>query len=107
MSQLDCQKAALCVADLVGMTHPGWKDPKQCAPFETRTEAFPMQQTDELQVFHFREPILCVGGRLKVSLSHESYVLSLFHTQADKVLAYAICTPAITKATFTYQGVCE
>ena len=35
--------------------------------FQTVTEAFPMQHKDELQVFTFREPILCIGGLLKVS----------------------------------------
>ena len=29
------------------------------------SETFTMQQKDELQVFTFREPILCVGGLLK------------------------------------------
>ena len=34
--------------------------------FETVTETFPMLQRDELQAFTFREPILCVGGCVKV-----------------------------------------
>ncbi len=34
--------------------------------YETVTEAFPMQQKDELQAFTFKEPILCVGGCVKV-----------------------------------------
>lgn len=34
--------------------------------YETVTETFPMQQKDELQAFTFKEPILCVGGCVKV-----------------------------------------
>lgn len=34
--------------------------------FQTTSETFPMQQRDELQVFTFKEPILCVGGLFKV-----------------------------------------
>ncbi len=41
--------------------------------FETRTETFAMQQKDELQAFTFKEPILCVGGLLKVGAQAALY----------------------------------
>ena len=34
--------------------------------FQTTSETFAMQRRDELQVFTFKEPILCVGGLFKV-----------------------------------------
>lgn len=35
--------------------------------WETRTEAFPMEQNDSLQMFEFKPPRLCVGGLIKVA----------------------------------------
>ena len=43
----------------------GNEDSKWLQGFEVASETFTMQQKDELQVFTFREPILCVGGLLK------------------------------------------
>ena len=43
----------------------GDEDSKWIRGFEVASETFIMQQKDELQVFTFREPILCVGGLLK------------------------------------------
>ena len=34
--------------------------------YEAVTQTFTMQQKDELQAFTFKEPILCVGGCVKV-----------------------------------------
>ncbi|CAL8471072.1 g10614 [Coccomyxa elongata] len=36
--------------------------------WETRAEAFPMEQNDSLQMFEFKQPRLCVGGLIKVEL---------------------------------------
>ncbi|EIE20100.1 hypothetical protein COCSUDRAFT_57820 [Coccomyxa subellipsoidea C-169] len=49
----------------------GYATIRSCARFsawETRTEAFPMSQSDELQMFEFKRPILCVGGLVKIEL---------------------------------------
>ncbi len=43
----------------------GDEDSQWLQGFEVASETFTMQQKDELQVFTFKEPILCVGGLLK------------------------------------------
>ena len=43
----------------------GDEDSQWIQGFGVASETFTMQQKDELQVFTFREPILCVGGLLK------------------------------------------
>ena len=50
----------------------GDEDSKWIQGFQVASETFSMQQKDELQVFKFRDPILCVGGLLKARtfLSH-------------------------------------
>ena len=49
-----------------------WDKGDQCTQgFQTTSETFPMQQRDELQVFTFKEPILCVGGLFKVRCGAE------------------------------------
>jgi hypothetical protein len=52
------------------MSHLDMRGRSYFGQFETRTETFPMRQSDEVQMFHFKEPILCVGGLLKVRLTH-------------------------------------
>ncbi len=37
--------------------------------WETRTEAFPMEQRDSLQMFELKPPRLCIGGLIKVKAS--------------------------------------
>lgn len=50
--------------------------------WESRTEAFPMQQNDSLQMFELRPPRLCVGGLIKVAalLQHTTNLFAPFST---------------------------
>ena len=56
--------------------------------YETVTETFPIQQKDELQAFTFREPILCVGGCVKVLARAGVFFLSSVQS-----LTLDICLP--------------
>ncbi len=79
----------------------GYATIRSCARFsawETRTEAFPMSQSDELQMFEFKRPILCVGGLVKVRLS---IVFQYRLETGSKPFARpAVPTPRVSKPAF-------
>ena len=55
--------------------------------FEVASETFTMQQKDELQVFTFGEPILCVGGLLKVRTALRRFIPVKTHEDLTLLLS--------------------